>query len=418
MHVENNQRQKNPYRNYVKRTNYRWNAKKLNRIIIHQKIKAKKIRNDFLNSCSCLSIHSDSYTHNLEDPITQISNDPSKQIFKNSNKSNIINMYNYYRQPEEWKDIPPEKRIEKLRKGIKIHGMKFNNERQLSMLDKRQKLVNIGIQRPLNSMQHIRLMDGSFPLDRSFLKNPNYFFKIFYNSLNFKKVIKLIHHKDLKIWEYFFEEKFPDSIDVKGLKSVEYYIQWLFSMGDASCYQMGILIRKYLDNRIAKLEEQKQLDEMVSEDESSIPYLQYLNKQSTQSPEVQLPENVRNYINKNPWIKRISCSDSAQKEGSLRSIQMNEKYVEITGSKPSISGLYDQSENPLAKMILHDWVSAIIMFFYCSLGKFSGPISRHCCQLIDEKENIIPGFASIYKESWYIDGILWYSFIISFTLDS
>ena len=78
-----------------------------------------------------------------------------------------------------------------------------------------------------------------------FLSNPDYVFKHLLYILNFKKIVELVYDKNEKTWEYVFEERFPDSTVIKGYDSMQYYIQWLTSMGNASFYQFAKIIQSY-----------------------------------------------------------------------------------------------------------------------------------------------------------------------------
>lgn len=280
------------------------------------------------------------------------------------------------------------------------------------MLDKEQKIKSI--ERPINPINRVRILDWSFPLDMEFLSNPDYVFKHLLYILNFKKIVELVYDKNEKTWEYVFEERFPDSTVIKGYDSMQYYIQWLTSMGNASFYQFAKIIQSYQSSRV------RQSDCQYFKNKSNI--LDLATPQSLNRNErvwiSKLPVSLTNEINKKPWIKRISCADLSKKKGNLHSIKINEKYVEVTGSKPSLSNLHDDEDNPLAKIYMRDWINSTVSAFHCVAQGLCGVVARDCVQLIDGNGKNIPGVGAYFSESWVEDDQIWTSVTVSYTLDS
>lgn len=354
---------------------------------------------------------------NYPNPKSQITNDIKTELHDQIDESHYSIVYN--RHKKEWKNIPAETRILQARKSLEKYSMSYNKIRGLSMLDRKFRLIPI--ERSPNPITEIRILnvDLSFPLNTSFVTKRDYLFYPYYNGIYFKKVEKIVYNKYKQKFKYFFEEKYPGN-ETKDQQNMQYFVEWLLSMGNKFCYELAQIVQYYVDSRAQTSSTQATQTKFKIIKELKLTEFQVKNMKFNKKTWLsKTPDDVWSKINCNPWLKRIDSTDFTTKNTTLRSIEINQKYIDVTGSKPTIYDLHNLSNNPQAKIVSQNWLE-----LFCSIqnsirqGLTKFGLKKKDFMLLDSKGEFIPGYdATVYVDSWIKNGILWTSSLFALTLD-
>lgn len=192
----------------------------------------------------------------------------------------------------------------------------------------RLKNLTTNIIKDLNPLKNVRIGDYVFPLDSSVLSTSNTKdVAVLYNFFHIKKAVDLTYKSKNSMYTIRLEERFQDYENLKGLNTLEYFIEWLNSLGDMYAIKLSQSVELFMKN----LYKSDHITSLIIQSKGAAKIKSSQKLYLT----TQLSEQTIQFMSQMPLLIRYHKVDISSNQGTMTKLKINKKWEDIVGVKIS-----------------------------------------------------------------------------------